>query len=252
MVERARFRDRLYFCSDSTAAGELGISRRTVIRARARLEEAGRIVRQGRRKIGGCKATVVYFLPFESRRRFVRVTQRPSAWKKNKQLHYVKLARAPKRDYGRMARWRTIRRGLAVGDVVPTSGVPPERPNVAVGQALFAAVIDQLTAMGVEQVPRRPLTVAVKQGKEALEDGVDPEIVLIGCVMAIQKGTPQYTSHVILDCVLAKAGKKMSPTQYSETLNSVSRSQNPAVQRFRQVTEEIRQREEQKKLERET
>lgn len=135
-----------------------------------------------------------------------------------------------------------------MGGVVPIGGGELAKPNVSVGQALFAAVIDQLTAMGVDQVPRRPVTIAVKQGKEAIEDGVEPEIVLVGCVLAIQKGTPQYTTHVILDCVLAKAGKKISSTQYQDSLNSVSRSQNPAVQRFRQVTEEIRAREEKKKI----
>jgi hypothetical protein len=247
MVEKARFRDRLYFCSDGTAAAALGVSRQTILRARARLEKTGRIVRQGKRKIGGCRTTVVYGFP-SGRLRLsgARGTQRLKSRTSKHRLHFVKSARTPKRDFGRLRKWRSM------GDVVPIGGGKPEKPNVSPGQALFAAVTDQLTDMGVGQLPRNVIAIAVKQGRDALDDGVEPEMVLIGCVMAIQKSTPQYTSHVIMDCVLAKAGKKMSPTQYNETLNTVSRSQNPAVQRFRQVTEEIRQREEQKKLERET
>lgn len=59
MVEKATFRDRIYFVSDGNAAAALGVSRH-IIRAKKRLEERGDIIRQGKCKIGPCKATVVY------------------------------------------------------------------------------------------------------------------------------------------------------------------------------------------------
>lgn len=129
-----------------------------------------------------------------------------------------------------------------MGEVVQFDGGIPEKPNVAVGQALFAAIMDQLEAMGVGMIPRRLISIASSQGRDALDDGVDPEMVLVGCVMAIQKGTPQYTTHIIGDCVLTKAGAKLSNTQYNDALNSVSRAQQPAVQRFRAVAEAIEKR----------
>lgn len=244
MVGKARFQDRLYFCSDGTAARGLGVSRQTIIRARVRLEDAGRIMREGKRKIGPCKATIVYSFPAGRPRLPDRGTQRSKNRTSKPRLHFVKSARTPG-GRGYRAKWRET-----LGDVVPIGGGAPEKSNVSAGQALFAAIVDELAAQGVEQIPRRLISTAAKHGSEALKDGVEPEMVLIGCVMAIQKGTPQYASHIIGDCVLTKAGKKMSQTQYNDMLNMVSRSQNPAVQRFRQVTEEIRQREEQKKLER--
>jgi DNA-binding Lrp family transcriptional regulator len=63
MVAKARLRDHIYFASDATAAAELGVSRRTIIRWRQRLEEQGLIERIGKRKIGRCKATIVYTFP---------------------------------------------------------------------------------------------------------------------------------------------------------------------------------------------
>lgn len=62
MVERARYRDRQYFCSDSTAAKALGVSRHTILRARAKLEAAGRIERCGTKRFGHGKTTIKYAL----------------------------------------------------------------------------------------------------------------------------------------------------------------------------------------------
>jgi hypothetical protein len=129
-----------------------------------------------------------------------------------------------------------------MGEVVPSGKNLPEARNATLGQALFTAVIDHLAEQGVEQIPRSLIATSVKHGSQALKDGVDPEMVLIGCVLAIQKGTPQYTSHIIGDCVLTRAGKKMSRTEYEEMLGMINRGAQPAVQRFRETTEAIKNR----------
>jgi hypothetical protein len=124
---------------------------------------------------------------------------------------------------------------MLMGEVVAIDGGAPEKPNVAVGQALFAAVVDELEAMGVGIIPRSLIAKAVAHGKAALEDGVQPEIVLVGCLTALRQGKPQYAAHIIGDLCFAKAGALMTPSEYRHYLSLESRSNNDAVLSVREA-----------------
>lgn len=58
MVAKATMRDRVYFCSDATAAKELGVCRLTILRSKKRLEAAGKIRRVGQHRFGPRLVTV--------------------------------------------------------------------------------------------------------------------------------------------------------------------------------------------------
>lgn len=126
-----------------------------------------------------------------------------------------------------------------MGEVAPFGDRRPDIPNATVGQALFAAIVDELRAEGIGALPPRVIATAAKQGKDALAAGVEPEMVLVGCMFAISQGKARYTAEIISDCVLAKAGKRVSTTEYRSQLDMISRSNQPAVQRFREVTTRI-------------
>jgi hypothetical protein len=74
-VRRARFRERLYFASDSSAARGLGVSRRTIIRCRQSLERQGWLRRCGKRRCGPGKVTVCYAF---TRRRVTQGSYEPN------------------------------------------------------------------------------------------------------------------------------------------------------------------------------
>ncbi len=70
-----------------------------------------------------------------------------------------------------------------MGDVVPISSNGdsqlPVKPSLTLGQELFGAIVDELDALQIV-IPRSAIAVAAKHGKQALEDGVDPECVVVG------------------------------------------------------------------------
>jgi hypothetical protein len=121
-----------------------------------------------------------------------------------------------------------------MGEVVPIGGTP-EKPNATVGQALFAAIMDELQEQGIEAIPRSLVATAAKHGTAALNDGVQPEIVLAGCLTALAQGKPQYTTHIIGDICFAKAGALMTPTEYRQLLSLENRKNNAAVASVREA-----------------
>lgn len=125
-----------------------------------------------------------------------------------------------------------------MGEVVQFDGGLPEKPNATVGQALFAAIIDELEQMGVGIIPRSLISKAVKHGKDALEDGVQPEIVLAGCLTALRQGKPQFAAHIIGDICFAQAGAMMTPVEYRHYLSLESRKNNAAVASVRKAMED--------------
>ena len=126
-----------------------------------------------------------------------------------------------------------------MGEVVPIGGsVESSETNVALGQALFAAIVDELAATGVT-VPRRLIATAAKQGREALDDGVAPDVVLAGCLAALRSGKPQYTTHLIGDLAFAKAGQYLTPADYRKRLSETNLESNPALLRITETMDRI-------------
>ena len=122
-----------------------------------------------------------------------------------------------------------------MGEVVAFDGGLPDKPNATVGQALFAAVVDELRAVGIPALPPRLVATAVKQGKESLYAGVAPELVLAGCITALRAGKSRYTADIIGDLCLAKAGEKMSDSQYRQLLEIENNRNNEAQTRVREA-----------------
>lgn len=116
-----------------------------------------------------------------------------------------------------------------MGEVVQFDGGLPDKPNATVGQALFAAVMDELAEQGIAAIPRSLVATSVRHGTAALNDGVQPEIVLAGCLTALAQGKPQFTAHIIGDICFAKAGALMTPAEYRQLLSLENRRNNQAV-----------------------
>ena len=115
-----------------------------------------------------------------------------------------------------------------MGEVVPIGGTPEKKPPTA-GQALFAAIVDEFDQVGVK-LPRAVVAVAAKKGAEALADGVDPRIVLAGCVAAIRQGKQRFTTEIIADVAVASAGMYQTATQHRGDLVRHSQANNPTTQ----------------------
>jgi len=227
-------------------AERTGYTIRTVRRTTAKLRALGYEV-ETRWRPNGSQASNLYHLPQErievSRRRSyrkaasrarseARVSPPRSARPKFKNLHphYVRVARETRRRYGRRQHWRHL-----MGEVVPITddGLPVES-NATPGQALFAAIMDELAATGTT-LTRRAISRSVKDGKAALADGVDPETVLTGCLLALKRGQPHLTDALINDVSLAKTGERLSRSEYELVIQVISRSNRPGVQRLREA-----------------
>ena len=111
-----------------------------------------------------------------------------------------------------------------MGEVVRIDGAV--QTNATPGQALFAAVVDELAVAGVT-LPRSVISTAVSHGKTALADGVEPEVVLLGCLAALRQGKGRYAHEIIADMALAKAGRQMTPQEYRHFLVLENRKNNP-------------------------
>lgn len=114
-------------------------------------------------------------------------------------------------------------------DLVPTNSESPVKPSATVGQELFAKVMDELDALGVT-IPRAAIAVAVKHGKQALEDGVDPECVVVGCLMALRQGKGRFATDYIAEVAVIKSGHHISPREWREKVNAYkAASAGPSV-----------------------
>ena len=111
-------------------------------------------------------------------------------------------------------------------------------PSLAPGQQLFAAIIDELQALGVV-IPRSAIAVAAKHGKAALEDGVDPEAVLVGCVTALRQGKGRFATDYIAEVAVVKAGKHLSRRQYEQMLEAHKTSTSPAASAERDLLSRV-------------
>jgi len=130
-----------------------------------------------------------------------------------------------------------------MGEVVAFDGGTPDRPNATIGQALFTAIVDELRAAGLPALPPRLIATAAKQGRVAIEAGVEPEVVLVGCIMAIRQGKSRYTTDIIGDVALMRAGLLLTPQEYRHHLQIESRKNNPAVASVREAMEAHRRKE---------
>lgn len=115
-----------------------------------------------------------------------------------------------------------------MGEVVPIGGAPEKKAPTA-GQALFAAIVDEFDVVGVT-LPRAVVAVAAKHGTQALADGVEPGVVLAGCISAIRQGKQRYTADIINDLVLHKAGMYQNREDYRRSLAQYKQDTNPVLQ----------------------
>ena len=116
-----------------------------------------------------------------------------------------------------------------MGDVVPIAGDSQVAiPRFTKGQELFAAIVEELQALGM-MLPRRAIAVAVTHGKEALVDGVDPDCVLIGCLVALRQGKGRFATDYISEVVAVKSGNHLSRKEYEQLLSSYKKNSSPAV-----------------------
>lgn len=226
MVSRARMRDRQYFCSDATAARELGVSRRTVLRARSRLEAAGRIVREGLRRHSGIRATVVYSFPVGHRRMprvESRVTQRSSS----------RRSTTPTPPYGRSGRSRVGAWLFAMTDLVPKPDEAPPVPAKAItAQDIIAALVDLMKANGVP-VSSRAKGVLAKQTKQLLADGFTPQIVSVAALVALRRSAPHLCDRIAQDLALTLAGQAMTRDEYRREVQKLDPQANVMHERIR-------------------
>ena len=96
------------------------------------------------------------------------------------------------------------------------------------GQQLFAAIVDALEV----RLPPSLIAVAVRNGKPSLDAGVEPRIVLLGCLISVRRGHPELAARIIGDIVLAEAGQLVSGYEYRRELNALQAASNPAMQRI--------------------
>jgi len=137
-----------------------------------------------------------------------------------------------------------------MGEVVPISGTPERKPPTA-GQALFTAIVDTLDAEGV-RLPRTLIATAAKQGAAALEDGIDPETVLAGCLLALRQGKCRYTTHIIGDVVLARSGLYVTTHEARSIIVNERQRNNAPLQKLLDVWRQEREADRRPKLERGT
>jgi hypothetical protein len=198
MVETARFRDRIYFASDSTAAKALGVSRQTAFKWRCQLEEDGYIKRIGKRRCGWGKHTVCY-----------RFTQRTSCHtsKTTKPSGFSACARGRRR---RMMENHPAR--LNEGLVRRNGEITPYNAGDVV-----AAVVDIFAEQGIPLAGRFRGMLG-RHAKDLLDSGFDYFTVVTAAVMAFKRGVPQHTTFIAQDLVMARAGAKMTRAEYERAI----------------------------------
>lgn len=118
-----------------------------------------------------------------------------------------------------------------MGEVIPisdgdSSGVAT--PAWTEGQKLFTTIVDELNVLGV-MIPRSAIAVAVKHGKQALEEGVDPEAVVVGCLMALRQGKGRFAVDYIAEVAVVKSGHHLSRKEYEQLLSGYKAQSGPAA-----------------------
>lgn len=135
-----------------------------------------------------------------------------------------------------------------MGDLVPAEGKPPASSSnkeivpassAEIGQALFAAIEDQGAALGVRW-PRTQIAITVRNAKPSLKDGIDPNLVLASCLIALRRGEPHVVGKIILDAVNSNAGIRMTRTEYERILALEDSKRDANLIRLRQVLKERR------------
>lgn len=224
MVSQARFRDRLYMGSDATAARELGVSRRTIIRWRQDLEKSGRIIRCGWKRWAVGKRTVIYrFANCAERYRSRPVTQRTSFQKLS--LSSLGTYRLERTNVRERTSHKTRRCGQMSGnDLVPHKGgdeTPAQRlaanlyPHNAGG--VLGMVVDTFAIKGLP-VDSRARGIIGKQAKQLLIDGYDFEVVCIGAIHAYKRSRPDLMTSLTRDLLLTRAGEHTSAKEWARML----------------------------------
>lgn len=186
-VEKARLRDRVYFCSDTTAARDLGVSRRTIIRWRLALEKEGRLVRTTH----PCSQfrTICYRFPGR------RVTQRTSC-RKPLQKPSLRSGFCRQAMSGEISAHENVQ--LSAHDVLVT-------------------VCDTFTASGIP-IPTRHKGILARNAKELLSDGFEYETIVVASVIALKRGAPQHVQWIASDLTMARGGQRMSRREYEKAL----------------------------------
>jgi hypothetical protein len=239
MVNRMTYRDRVYFGTQQTvsddvhAAYGVRLCTRTIRRIQSHLVATGEWRRDPDFRIKGKKLRTTAWRCAAGVRRKPKCPTTETSFPETKPFNtYGVGARGRQRCWGRKQQWRRI-----VGEVLPLfEDETPIRTNVTPGQALFVAIMHELNEV---TLPRSVIAVAVKHGSAALDDGVDPAVVLAGCMAAIHQGKQRYTSEIIADIALAVAGRRMNAHQYRRELDNVQAKSNPVLQRISEVMSQI-------------
>ena len=237
LADRMIYSDRVCFAAATTLAADTGLHPCTVRRALTRLQTNGVIERVHDFTVKGRKVRSNVW------RFCVGVLRKPKC--ATTETSFPKTSRTYN-TYGvgadrlRRVCEKSKRRREGVGEVVPIAlplfeNDTPAQRNTAPGQALYAAIMDGLPVA----LPRSVITVAVKHGSAALYDGVDPAVVLAGCLAAIRQGKQRYTSEIIADIALAVAGERMNTHQYRRELDNVQAASNPVLQRISEIMGQI-------------
>jgi len=245
MVNRMTYKDRVYFGTQQTVSDDIHaaygvrLCTRTIRRVQSHLVATGEWKRDPDFRIKGKKLRTTAWRCAHGVLRKPKCPTTETSFPKNSKTYNT---------YGvgveRLKRVceKNKRRRRGVGEVVPIGvALPlfendtPARRNTAPGQALWAAVVAALPV----PLPRSVIAVAVKHGSAALYDGVDPAVVLAGCLAALRQGKQRFASEIIADIALAVAGERMSSHQYRRELDNVQAKSNPVLQRISEVMSQI-------------
>lgn len=207
---------RVYYCSDATAARDLGVSRRTILRWRCQLEGAGKIKRSG-------------YKVWSSRCRTVRyVTQgvQKDLKKTPRTLHYVQSSRRATSRRRHLVEKHPERLG---NGIVRGSG---ETTPFNAGDVL-AAVCEMYPG----PIPRSHRARLGKAAKELLEDGFEPQTVCAAVLQAVRMARPGMAADFALEMQNAKLGVSSTWSEYRVSLARLNDSQRPEVQAIYRVLE---------------
>ena len=233
MVEEARFRDQRSFGSDGNHAQALGVCRRTVIRWKKQLEDEGKIIRCGWHSWGVGKRTVVYRFDGAPPQKescgstgtSEPVRRRPCA--KNVTQRLRRSTPTPSglgtNRYGRTNAFgcATKRREMDEFEVAEQAAMGSQHDayldRQPSAQEVIANVVDTFSEKGIP-IPSRHKGIIGKQAKELLADGFDVSTLTIAAVVALKRGEPQNMHFVASDLVMARAGQKLSRSEYERML----------------------------------
>ncbi len=201
-VERARLRDRLYFASDDTAAKELGVSRRTILRCKRALERQGRMVRCA----NPCPRFRTACYRFPKRRVALRTTCRRSN---------TPVSLPYGQRYCRGRRKLLVERHpekLSEGVLRKSGEVTPFNASDAI-----AAVC----GMYGHPIPRDHKARLGRSAKELLEDGFAPNTVCAAMYAAVRRARPDLVSALALEIQNAHTGQTHTWLEWRQALHNI-------------------------------